>query len=41
MDRKNFIKKTLLGAVGVATGSTALNARIAKTVFTLSFSKEK
>lgn len=27
MDRKNFIKKSLLGAVGVATGSTALNAK--------------
>lgn len=27
MDRKNFIKKTLLGAAGVATGSSLLNAK--------------
>lgn len=30
MDRKKFIRKSLLGAVGVATGSAALNANNAK-----------
>lgn len=30
MNRKNFIKKSLLGAIGVATGSTALNAKNVK-----------
>ena len=30
MNRKNFLKNTLLGAVGVATGSTALQAHAAK-----------
>lgn len=29
MNRKNFIKKTILGAAGVATGATALNAKTA------------
>ena len=30
MDRKNFIKKTLLGAAGVATGATTLRAKNVK-----------
>ena len=30
MDRKNFIKKTILGAVGVTTGASALNAKDVK-----------
>ncbi|MFT4667652.1 MAG: redox-sensitive bicupin YhaK (pirin superfamily) [Ulvibacter sp.] len=30
MDRKNFIKKTILGAVGVTTGAAALNAKDVK-----------
>jgi hypothetical protein len=30
MDRKNFIKKSLLGVAGVAAGSTALNAKNAE-----------